>query len=105
EGLLIFGQDAEDATVRAVDERFVLVCNRRGLEMVSHRETRDQRILVRSAVNQDTGVAGPREWRTGHSWLGTPGWALLLPLEVGGPPKPNPIFGRAGPLANPPEEA
>src|SRR4029077_2918434 len=37
QGLLIFGQDAEDAPVRAVEKGFVLVGNRRGFEMVSHK--------------------------------------------------------------------
>src|SRR5271166_121759 len=37
QGFLIFGQDAEDAAVRAVEERCVLVGYRRGFELVSHK--------------------------------------------------------------------
>ena len=33
QGFLIFGQDAEDAAIGAVEERFVLVGDRRGFEM------------------------------------------------------------------------
>ncbi len=36
ERLLIFGQDAENASVGTVEERFVLVGQRRGVELIDH---------------------------------------------------------------------
>jgi hypothetical protein len=41
ERLLIFGEDAEDAPVGTVEERFVLVSQRRGIELINH--VRDSR--------------------------------------------------------------
>src|ERR1700687_420564 len=55
---LIFGHDAEDAAIRAVEERWIFVRHGCGFEVVSHSEIRKLEILLQSAGHQDTGTAG-----------------------------------------------
>ena len=43
QGFLIFGHDAEDASIRAVEERWIFVRHWRGFEVISHIETRNQK--------------------------------------------------------------
>jgi hypothetical protein len=39
ERFLILGEDAEDASIGTAEKRFVLVSQRRGVELVGHRKT------------------------------------------------------------------
>src|ERR1700687_950692 len=55
---LIFGHDAEDTAIWAVEERGIFVRHGCGFEVISHNEIRKSKIFFASASHQDTGTAG-----------------------------------------------